>query len=129
MRSSARADGSSGSAGCGAELLTADVPRMERRGGDRRGPAAFKTVGLTRRGPPTCRHRRESFWLARENPQSSRIPSHLSFRAKVGLPRRDSPTECGAELFRVREEEELRLWHLFRILVGETPTLLELRLC
>jgi hypothetical protein len=35
-RSSARADGSSGS-------------------------AAFKTVGLTRRAPPTCRHRRE--WL------------------------------------------------------------------
>jgi hypothetical protein len=62
---------------------------MERRRGDRRGPAAFKTVGLTRRGPPTYRQRREWSKHVKENCRSSPIPSHLSLRAKVGGPTTD----------------------------------------
>jgi len=60
------------------------------------GPVDLKTVGLIRRGPPTCRHRRE--WLRHEgeNFRRSRIPSHLTLRAKVGRPRRVSPTRCGS---------------------------------
>jgi hypothetical protein len=52
----------------------------------------LSVVGLTRRGPPTCRQRRELLHLAKENPRISRIPSHLRLRAKVGGPRRVSPT-------------------------------------
>jgi hypothetical protein len=56
------------------------------------GPADFKTVGLTRRGPPTCRQRRDWSRHAEENFQRNPIPSHLTLRAKVGRPRRVSPT-------------------------------------
>lgn len=57
-----------------------------------RGSADLKKVGLTRRGPPTCRHRRELLRNAEENFQRSHIPSHLTRRAKDGRPRRVSPT-------------------------------------
>jgi hypothetical protein len=52
----------------------------------------FQTVGLTRRGPPTCRHRREWLRHAEENFRRSYILSHLTLRAKVGGARRPSPT-------------------------------------
>ncbi|MBJ7286037.1 MAG: hypothetical protein JHD00_13170, partial [Akkermansiaceae bacterium] len=44
--------------------------------------ADLKKVGLTRRGPPTCRQRREWLKCAEENSRRSRISSHLSLRAK-----------------------------------------------
>ncbi len=56
------------------------------------GSADLKKVGLTRRGPPTCRHRRELLRNTEENFQRSHIPSHLTRRAKDGRPRRVSPT-------------------------------------
>lgn len=81
------------------------------------GSADLKMVGLTLRGPPTYRQRREWLRDAEENFRRSLVPSHLGHRAKVGRPRRVSPTGdaarssaradgssgsagCGAELFR-----------------------------
>ena len=57
-----------------------------------RGSADLKTVGLTRRGPPTCRHRREWSEHAKEQSRRNHISSHLSLRAKVGRPRGSRPT-------------------------------------
>jgi hypothetical protein len=60
-----------------------------------RGPADLKTVGLTRRGPPTCRHRRE--WLRLSESAKGRVQppgEPVNVRRTVGT-KGDVPTFLG----------------------------------
>jgi hypothetical protein len=66
------------------------LPTQQNSSGNASG--RLSVVGLTRRGPPTCRQRREWLWRAEENSRRNRIPSHLTLRAKVGGARRVSPS-------------------------------------
>jgi hypothetical protein len=74
------------------------------------GTADFKKVGLTRCGPPTCRQRRDWLRRAEENSRRSRIPSHLTLRAKVGRPRRVSPTGCRRRAPPRMEQSSIHHW-------------------